>query len=267
MKKLKTVGIQSIETLNDYNKDVYDLEIKDSHNYFANGHLVHNCNSLVLQGLFGTIYYAIETHELMKRGNLAPLKISILHLKYNKEQKEKSKSLTYQQEIDMIVSLDSRNKFIRNLATDLKGNTLILFQYVKKHGDPLYHLIKERAAEGRKVFFVSGSTKTDDREKIRSIVENEKDAIIVASMGVFSTGINIRNLHNIVFASPSKSQIRVLQAIGRGLRISDDGRETNLYDLVDSFRYTKNHGAERIKLYAKQKFKFKIYEVMLNERQ
>ena len=129
--------------------------------------------------------------------------------------------------------------------------------------------IKSKAHERRKIFYVSGSVDTDIREKIREIVEREKNAVIVASLGTFSTGINIRNLHNIIFASPSKSQIKVLQSIGRGLRKSDDGRETKLYDLADDLHwksnknYTLNHAAERIKIYTKEKFKYRIYEINL----
>ena len=102
-----------------------------------------------------------------------------------------------------------------------------------------------------------------------SKVERGKGVIIVASMGCFSTGINIRNINNVIFASPSKSQIRVLQSIGRGLRKADDGRDTTLYDIADDLHwkshknYTLNHSAERIKIYSKEKFPFKIYEISL----
>ena len=103
-----------------------------------------------------------------------------------------------------------------------------MFQFVEKHGKVLYDMIKGLAPEGRKVFYVSGEVDASDREQIRGIVEKENDAIIVVSLGTFSTGINIRNLHNIVFATPSKSQVKVLQSIGRGspCRQSDDGRST-----------------------------------------
>ena len=118
---------------------------------------------------------------------------------------------------------------------------------------------------------MSGETATVDRESIRNIVEKQKNAIIVASMGTFSTGINIRNLHNIIFASPSKSQIRVLQSIGRGLRKSDDGRPTNLFDIADDlhWRTRKNfsliHSAHRVKIYKQEQFNYKITQVNLNE--
>ena len=125
-------------------------------------------------------------------------------------------------------------------------------------------MIRDEADEERKVFYVSGETATADREAIRGIVETQKNAIIVASMGTFSTGINIRNLHNIIFASPSKSQIRVLQSIGRSLRKSDDGREARLNDNAEDKhwlgrkKFAQEQSAERIKIYSKQKYKLKI---------
>ena len=125
---------------------------------------------------------------------------------------------TFEDEIQYIINHDRRNKFIRNLALDLKGNTLILFARVEGHGEPLYNLINSNSLEQRHVFFVHGGVDTEDREKVRSITENENNAIIVASYGTFSTGINIKNLHNVIFASPSKSRIRNLQSIGRILR-------------------------------------------------
>lgn len=224
-------------------------------------------HELVLQGLFGKIFHVTTTKKLQEMNTLAALKINVLLLIYNKDTRKNWGKKDYHTEIDYIVRYEPRNKFIANLALDLKGNTLILFQFVDKHGKPLHQMIKGKASEDRKIFYVSGDTDTNDREQIRKIVENEKNAIIVASLGTFSTGINIRNLHNIVFASPSKSQIRVLQSIGRGLRKSDDGRITTLYDIADdlhwkkNMNYTLNHSAERIKIYNREQFKYTIHKV------
>ena len=146
------------------------------------------------------------------------------------------KGKTYQEEIDYIVTNEKRNRLITNLAADQKGNSLVLFQFVEKHGKPLFDMIRDKVGE-RPVYYVSGEVDAKDREQIRGIVEKQKNAIIVASLGTFSTGINIRNLHNIVFASPSKSQIKVLQSIGRGLRNSDDGSTTTLYDIADDLHW------------------------------
>lgn len=226
-------------------------------------------HKLVLEGYFGPAYYVTTTKKLMDEGSLANLDISVLLLKYADEICQVVNKMKYQDEIDFIVRNEVRNNFIAKLALDQEGNTLVLFQFVEKHGKPLHTLISTKAHSSRKVFFVSGATDTEVREQIRNITEKEKNAILVASMGTFSTGINIKNLHNIIFASPSKSQIRVLQSIGRGLRKSDDGKDTKLYDLADDLHwkqnknFTLNHAAERIKIYTKEKFKYKIYEIAL----
>jgi superfamily II DNA or RNA helicase len=162
----------------------------------------------------------------------------------------------------------SRNRFIKNLALSLKGNSLILFQFVEKHGKLLYKLIDEEKGK-RKVFFVYGNTDVEVRESVRDITEREKDAIIIASYGTFSTGINIKNLHNVIFASPSKSRIRNLQSIGRGLRIGDAKDEATLYDISDDLRHGKyvnhtlKHFIHRVKIYDEEKFKYKFYNIEL----
>lgn len=228
-------------------------------------------HKLVLEGLFGPIHKVITTKELMDKDAVAQLDISVILLKYQEQYCREISKAKYQEEVDFIVSYEPRNRFIRNLALDLEGNTLVLFNYVEKHGKPLFRMIEDKAKDGRKVFFVSGQVDVDSRERIRAITERETNAIIVASLGTFSTGINIRNLHNVCFASPSKSQIKVLQSIGRGLRKSDDGRNTRLFDIADdlhwksSKNYTLEHAAIRIQMYTKEHFDYKVYEVELKD--
>ena len=224
---------------------------------------------LVLQGLFGKIHRVTTTRALQDNNTLAKLDINIIMLKYSEEIRKSLGKMTYQDEIDWIVRNNSRNTFIRNLALDADGNTLVLFNFVDKHGKPLFDMINSKVEEGRKVFYVSGEVETSDREAIREITEKQKNAIIVASLGTFSTGINIKNLHNIVFASPSKSQIKVLQSIGRGLRKADDGRNTRLFDIADDLHskgkknYALVHSEERVKIYNKEKFNYKLIEVSI----
>lgn len=232
-------------------------------------------HELMLEGVFGPVYKVTTTKKLQDDDTLAPLKINILLLQYPEEvckdimrpREGTDKKKIYQEEIDFIVTHEGRNKLIRNLAVDQSGNTLVLFQFVEKHGAVLYEMIRDAVGDNRKVFFVHGGTDSTDREAIRKIVETQKDSIIVASLGTFSTGINIKNLHNIIFANPSKSQIKVLQSIGRGLRKSDDGRVTKLYDIADDLHYegkknfTLIHSGERIKIYAKEQFNYKIIPI------
>ena len=219
-------------------------------------------NKLVLEGLFGPVKKVISTKELIDRGQLADFSIKAIALQYPESIAKEMHGKSYQEEIDFLVSYEPRNNFIKNLAVNLKGNSLILFNYVEKHGRVLYNLIQEHVAEGRKVFFVHGDVDVTDRELVRAITETENDAIIIASYGTFSTGINIRNLHNIIFASPTKSKIRTLQSIGRGLRLGENKDKAVLYDIYDDLRYkehnnyTLNHFAERVSYYAEEKFKF-----------
>ena len=223
---------------------------------------------LVLEGLFGPVYQATTTKQLIDNKQLADFQIKCLILKHAEPACKLARDWDYNQEIDYIVSNKYRNDFIRNLSLSLEGNTLILFQYVEKHGKDLYASIKEKAGK-RHVFFVFGGTDVEIRESVRSITEKERDAIIVASYGTFSTGVNIRNLHNIIFASPSKSRIRNLQSIGRGLRIGDNKESAVLFDIADDFRigkfanYTLKHFIERVKIYDDEKFKYKFYNIDL----
>jgi superfamily II DNA or RNA helicase len=225
-------------------------------------------HKLVLEGLFGPVYKVTTTKKLINDKTLADLEIFNIILEYSDEIKKAQKGKSYQDEMDFLVQHEARNKFIRNLAITQTSNTLVLFQYVEKHGKVLKDMITEKAVN-RKVFFVYGGTDTEQREDIRRITETETNAIIVASYGTFSTGINIKNLHNIIFASPSKSRVRNLQSIGRGLRTSESKTSCKLYDIADDLtwkskkNYTLLHMIERIKIYNDEHFNYKLVKVSL----
>ena len=221
---------------------------------------------LVLEGLFGQVKKIISTKELIDRGTLAMLEIDCIVLKHTEEECKRIRKYTYAEEINYLVSHPKRNKFIEKLCANIKGNTLLLFQLVEKHGVLLYNEIKTL---DRKVFFVYGGTTAEARERVRAITEKEKDAIIVASYGTFSTGINIRAINNIVFASPSKSRVRVLQSIGRGLRQTEDKTMVKLFDVSDNISYksrqnfTYRHFLQRLNIYKEEQFKYEINRINL----
>jgi superfamily II DNA or RNA helicase len=221
----------------------------------------------VLEGLFGPSYKVTQTRELIDKGHLSKLQIHILILKHKPQKFE-----IYEEELQHIITHQKRNNFIKNLVLDLKGNTLVLFSRVETHGQPLYELINNSIQNDRKVFYVHGGVDAEERERIREITETEKNAIIVASYGTFSTGINIKNLHNVIFASPSKSRIRNLQSIGRVLRKGDSKTQAVLYDIADDIthlsrrNYTLNHLIERIKIYNEEKFNYEIVQIDLGEK-
>ena len=219
----------------------------------------------VLEGLFGPSYKVTQTKELMEQGHLSQLDIQCLVLKYKPKKFE-----TYEDEIQYLISHEKRNKFITNLALDLKGNTLILYSRVETHGKILYELINNSTlAINRRIFFIHGGVDAENREEVRRITEEETNAIIVASYGTFSTGINIRRLHNVIFASPSKSRIRNLQSIGRVLRKGKD--KAKLYDIADDLtigsrkNYTLNHFIERVKIYVQEQFNYEIISINIKD--
>ena len=221
-------------------------------------------HQLVLEGLFGKVDQVTKTIDLMKKGHLTPLKVCVLLCKHGFVPFD-----DYFQEIDYLITHPKRNNLIINLACDLRGNTLILFNYVEKHGEPLWELLNSKVKKGRKIFFIHGGIDAMEREEARSICEKEKDAIILASYGTFSTGINIKNLHNVIFASPSKSRVRNLQSIGRVLRKGENKAQATLFDIADDcargskLNYTLRHLVARRKIYEEENFDYEIKEVKL----
>jgi len=225
-------------------------------------------HKLVIEGLFGRVYKVVSTKELMEKKILSSLNIDCILLNHDDTSKNLVKKMKYAEEIDWLISNTDRNEFICKLASSLKGNTLILFQFVEKHGKILHEILKKNNPN-RKIYFIYGATDADMRESVRKVVEKQDNSIIIASYGTFSTGVSIRRLNNIVFSSPSKSRIRVLQSIGRQLRKSEFKDMAKLYDIADDLKWkshtnhTLRHFNERIKIYESEKFDYKIIKIPL----
>ncbi len=221
-------------------------------------------HKLVLEGLFGPVYNVTTTKELMDSQHLANLQIHCIVLEYPEILRKNSKKLTYQQEISFLIDNEYRNKFIIDMVSVLNGNTLVLYQMVEKHGKLLYDGLIEKEIE---TYFIHGGIKTSEREEIRNLAETKTGIVIVASYGTYSTGVNIKNLHNVVFASPSKSRIRNLQSIGRGLRKSGNKDSVKLFDISDDMssksykNYTFRHLLSRIEIYNSEKFDYEIKKI------
>lgn len=224
-------------------------------------------HEFTLTGLFGKVKRVIETKELIEQGNLAELDIRCIMCHYSPETMKAVKGFDYKEEIDFITTHERRNKFIANLALSLPGNTLVLFNYVEKQGKVLYELIKKKNKD-KQVFFISGEIDADTRETIRKTAEDAKEnCIIVASLGTFSTGVNLVALHNIIFAHPTKAKIRLLQSIGRGLRKNSEKDKCTIFDFSDVLttnkkkNYTMQHFLERLKIYLTEGFPYKLSKV------
>ena len=220
---------------------------------------------LIIEGLFGRSYAVTTTKDLIDDKILSQLKIKNILLSYDNTPKK----LKYAEEIEWLVCNEKRNNFIADLACSIKGNVLVLFNYVEKHGIPLFNLIKQK--NKKDVFQIHGKTDVDERELIRNIVNKHTNSVLVASYGTCSTGINIKNINAIIFASPSKSVVRVLQSIGRGLRKSETKDNVVVYDIGDDLRYlsyrnhTLRHMDERITIYNNERFSHKTVKIRLGE--
>lgn len=290
MKLIKKTEIKKTEV-------TYNLHVKNDHNYIVKGGIIAaNChqlkadsikgilekckntvyrfgttgtldglktNLMVIKGLTGNVFETTTTKKLMEQKLLSDLKITCLLLNYNDQEKKLVKTLNYQEELKFLVSHENRNNFIAKLGIHSKNNTLILFQYVDSHGKILYDLAKKHNTTGKQIYFISGESSIEERENVRKIAEEKDNVLIIASIQCFATGINIKRLHNIIFASPSKSRIRVLQSIGRQLRLYND-KIAKLYDIADNLswkshkNHTLNHFFERVKIYDSEEFEYKI---------
>lgn len=229
------------------------------------------CNEMTLIGLFGPKVVATTTKTLQDQKHIATLKINCIILEHPHARRERFK---YIDEINYLTGNNKRNQYITNLSLSLKGNTLVLYRYIENHGQILHDIFKEKIADkykNKKIYYIHGGVDADIREEIRKIVNEETNSIILASIGTFAMGVNIPNLHNIVFAAPTKSRIKTLQSIGRVLRLSKDKTNAVLYDIADDMRkgkytnHTFKHFYERIKLYSVEDFDYKVFTVKINE--
>lgn len=224
-------------------------------------------HKLMIEGLFGRCFSVTTTKNLMDDKILSTLTINSILLNYDIKDYQEIKKCSYQSEIEWIILNKKRNDFICNLANSLDGNVLVLFNYVEKHGIPLFNQLN--SMNKKDVFMIYGKTDIEQRELIRNIVDKHSNSLLVASYGTCSTGINIKNINAIIFASPSKSVVRILQSIGRGLRKSDRKDKALVFDIGDnlswkSYRnHTLRHMDERIELYTKEKFTYSIKNIRL----
>lgn len=226
-------------------------------------------HKLVLEGLFGPVKKVTTTAELISNNTLSKFRIKAIVLNYSDDIRKSIKSATYQDEVGFLSSHIPRHNFIVKLALSLKGNTLILFKNID-HGKVLNSMLEQHGTT-RKLYYVDGGVKGEIREDVRKEIESLQDGIITASLGTFSTGINIKNLHNVIFTCPSKSRVKVLQSIGRGLRKSQHKEVFTLFDIADDLtwkskkNFTILHFVERIGMYNEEKFDYKIYNVELRQ--
>jgi superfamily II DNA or RNA helicase len=224
-------------------------------------------NLLTLTGIFGTPKVIITTKELIDQGYATPIEVRIVVLKHPEEMRKALKGMDHDEEMKHICANGARNQFIANLAKSCKGNTLILYEFVQKHGDLIHEKLLATIPPNRKVHYIHGGIDADVRESIRKIVEVEEDSIILATSSLMSTGTNMPSIENMILAMPRKSATRLRQSAGRTIRKKEGKLKAKLFDIADDYRYKKwtntamKHLDERIKIYSQQEFPMKVINV------
>lgn len=210
---------------------------------------------------FGSLIESASTKKLMDEGILSTLEVRCINISYTDEEKRAVSKMKYQDEIKFIVGHNKRNEWLVDLALRQPKNTLVLFNLVEKHGEKLFEIAKNRAADfGKRVRIIIGDVDVEKREAIRQFMEKENNIVLFASFGTFSLGVNIKNLHNVIFAHPYKARIRTLQSIGRTLRKLSDKENAILIDIVDDLCYKSyenfayKHAVERMRIYELEQF-------------
>lgn len=223
---------------------------------------------LQVQGLFGAVRRYVTAKELIDEGKATKVIVNMIELQYPTRECFDLKDAAYTTEIEYILQHEKRKKAILGLATTLKGNSLFLFDRIEGHLEVIRQALEERGINYR---VICGGVGREEREEIRQGMEDEENCILLGSYGTMSTGISVRRLHNVVFCHPSKSVVRVLQSLGRGMRLHDTKEVCNLYDIVDNLKFDKSwnhcmrHASERYGYYASEKHPIKIKKIKLTE--
>ena len=212
----------------------------------------NNLDKWSIIGKLGPVIYEKTSYELRLEDYLANVNVKVLNLEYNTPPRYLSDN-AYREELDFIYESDFRNSFLAKLCGKLDNNTLILVNHIK-HGELLKVYLD--TLTNKQVYFIRGEVEVEEREKIKKIMEKDANVVCIAISAIFSTGVNIKNLHNIIFASGGKSFIRTVQSIGRGLRKHASKNKLIIFDICDRLRYGIRHCEKRKEIYDNEKIKY-----------
>ena len=203
-------------------------------------------------GKFGPVIFEKNSFELRVEDFLVNAEVKGINIDYC-ESPINTTGNNYRDELQFINNNEFRNNLIQSICNKLENNTLILVNYIE-HGEVLFKTIAKLT--NKQVYFIRGEVNVIEREQIKQQMEKNNNVICIAISAIFSTGINIKNLHNIIFAAGGKSFIRTVQSIGRGLRKHTNKEKLIIIDLIDNLRYSLAHSLKRQEIYTKEKIKF-----------
>ena len=239
-----------VKQSNEISKIISD--IKTSNRYGFTGTLPENkMDKWFIIGKLGPVLYEKTSHDLRLESYLTNVEVKVLNLNYSNPLIPRITMSHYRNELNYIYTHEKRNRFIGQLSNKLNNNTLILVNHII-HGENLLNVVTE-ICKHKKVFFIRGDVEVEEREKIKKMMENNDNVVCIAISAIFSTGVNIKNLHNILFVSGGKSFIRTVQSIGRGLRLHKNKNKLLILDLCDNLHYGNQHSDKRKQIYNTEK--------------
>lgn len=236
-------------------------KIKTNHKFGLTGTLPDSkIDEWNIVGKLGNVFYEKNSFELRAESYLTNAEIKILQIKYNSRPISNPNVNDFRNELDFIYISKFRNNIIKAVSLKCNNNVLILVNHIA-HGQSLFdHLLSN--LPNRKVYFIKGEVEVDERARVIKEMENNDNIVCIAISAIFSTGVNIKNLHMIIFAAGGKSFIRTIQSIGRGLRLNPNKEKLTIIDLADQLEYSKSHAERRQEIYAQEKIQFKVGEIV-----
>lgn len=218
-------------------------------------------------GLYGKVVQVKTARELIDEGKATPVKIVPIVFSYNREICKFAHKMDYQKEVDMIIGMKKRNIALAKIAINTKGNTIIVVRHIQKHAKPLKELLE--TLTDKKIILLDKDTPSELKEEVRQSLETIDNAIVIATYKLISTGVSIKNLHNVILGLGIKREIAILQTIGRLLRLHDSKSMAYLIDIVDNMAYDGRdnfllaHFKERFEYYTKEghEIEFKYYDI------
>ena len=204
---------------------------------------------------FGDVIYSKMSHELKAESYVTPAKVTALVLNYKlapafERTMDSTPADEYINELRFLIINEFRNGVIKHLCNKFDNNSLVLVDLID-HGQAIYDaIVKDTTKE---VYFIRGEVEVEERKRVQALMEKQTNICVVAISKIFSTGINIKNLHYLIFAGGGKAKVKIVQSIGRGLRLHEDKKELIIFDIADNLKYGMLHYQKRKQLYTQEK--------------
>ena len=239
-------------------------QINTPHKFGFTGTLPEDkMNRWTVLGKIGPVLIEKSSHDLRAANHLVNVAVKMMQIHYKTQPPKilvkEHATQAYQQELEFIYNNAFRNRVIQTMCANFNNNILVLVNHIE-HGESMTNCLSNLA--NKQVFFIRGEVEVEDRDKVKHIMENNNNVVCVAISSIFSTGVNIKNIHMIVFAAGGKSFIRTVQSIGRGLRLHPTKDSLTIVDVADALEYGIKHATRRQEIYRTEQINYTTHKII-----